>query len=307
MENNICKYLEELDLKEHNNKYYGKYKNFQINILQGIFANEIKCIILVYNPYYEDILHDFEEKYSNLKTYSNLNYIKILIKKDEIESITTILDGVIDLLTNKYGIIANNCPICGQILDGETDFYDKEYFYEGHKDCVAYRSEVNYKDIEQEKKPAYKNTRAKSRYILGFLGALLGAIIASGITVLFFWCDLVASLPALFSSTLGYFLYVKFGGRRGIAAGWIVAITTILIQVLTIFLCHYFEPYFELDGHKNGYFTVNEAFRFFCDYASNFVRNIIRDMLLTLLFSTLGSAFIIAQGYREAGNANRYR
>ena len=194
------------------------------------------------------------------------------------------LPGIIDTLTGiisqNGGLAAEYCPVCGNAFADNK----KECSVDGRRicldaDCVEKLNAV----IDAENK---EFDRAPNNYLRGFLGALIGGVAGAAVAVLLYFAGFYSSLSAIVSLVVGTFLYRKLGGKPNKIMIVIVAATTVVCMVLSVFLIYLIAA--GVAAHNEGLsISAMEAFKIVMQ-DSEVSRQFGIDMAMILLFSVIG-------------------
>lgn len=146
-----------------------------------------------------------------------------------LKRLPSVFDTVYGIVDENGGLGEGSCPVCGNALDAE---HSKRRNVEGltltiDDTCVEQLNAVI--DAENED---FKN--APNNYLLGFCGALIGAIVGTGIAVALFAVGFISSLSAIISVLLGAFLFEKFHGKPDKIMIIIVAATTLVFMLTSV-------------------------------------------------------------------------
>lgn len=149
--------------------------------------------------------------------------VNILLKR-----LPGILDSVYEILSSNGALNSAYCPVCGSPMGEET----KKCNIDGlivtiDNDCVnKINMAINAENQDFQAAP--------NNYFKGFLGALIGGLVGSAISVAFYAIGLISAISAFVSILLGTFLYQKFKGKPNKVMIIMVTLTTIVLLEATI-------------------------------------------------------------------------
>ena len=204
-----------------------------------------------------------------------------------LKRLPSIFDTVYGIVGENGGLGEGTCPVCGNLLDTE---HSKKRSVEGltltiDDNCVEQLNAVI--DAENED---FKN--APNNYLLGFCGALVGAIVGTGLAVLIYMAGFISSLSAVVSVLLGAFLYEKFRGKPNKMMIVIVAATTLVFMLASVPVIYIVDAGI---AAKDVGLDMNaiEAFKFVMEDAE-VSRAFYLDLAMAFVFSALGIGVEIA-------------
>lgn len=177
------------------------------------------------------------------------------------------------------------CACCGK-PECDSAALMGEVFLPVHRECVVNRS-------QKESDEAQRNEES-GNYVLGFIGALLGALIGCIPNVLLIrlvqteYGFLYIIIP--FASFIGYKL---FRGKRG-ATGRVIVILCTLLGFLVMQPTNYFIA-FQMEGYDFGLFEVMGLY-----FTNMTITDILTDTWFGILFLCIG----IVSGAKTIGSSN---
>lgn len=283
------------NLQVNNNCAYGNINDYEVNVIVNIM-NNINPVILHFSCYLkseeqEEVLIKIKEKKIKFMQYSFDRYGLIIGLNDLtigklMNRMDTILATVTDILNNSGAKKDECCPVCGDELDLNEC---KKYDIDGMKitldnKCAAdINATIMQENIEFESAP--------NNYLKGFLGVLIGALVGVISLIIFYYFNFVSALSAFISVVLSAFLYKKFGGKPNKVMIIMVSTVTIVSLLLTVFFLYVVIA--RLVATEYGYFST--GFKAFVDMmnVSEFSAEFTYNLILTLVFSLIGSAYEI--------------
>lgn len=197
------------------------------------------------------------------------------------------LSIIFELLNQANARGLGYCPVCGDEIDLNDS---KRYVIDGFEITMnnSCATDIN-KAIEEE----YAEIDSKpNNYVLGFLGALIGGVAGLIVSLIFYSLGFVSAISAFVSILLGAYLYKKFKAKENVVMIVMLAVTTVIFMVLSIFII-----YLGAAGAwavEDGLGIVGiEAFNHYMN-DEEFSRYFTSDLLLTLLFTALGTGYQIS-------------
>ncbi len=293
-ENNVEK-LVELNFKKIGIDRIGKIEDYFFSIEDKQDSENELIVSFNFAPNNnKSKLFEFFDKLEESKQISEYNIDKNLVRvvyiEDEKETVDIFLNGIV----NKFREIDGKC-ICSNCDNTENlSFYSNGNVYSLL--CESCGTNV----IDQFE----KDKLAKNNYIKGLLASLIGALIGSAIWIIIGALGFFASIAGLAIS------YCAFKGY-GIAKGKLTR-KGIILNVIAIVIAFLFAQYAVLFIQFMKEFENMDLFGFiiltpviFSDL--EFVKSLLPDIGLGILFAFLGTYRTIINNYKSAKNSENIK
>ena len=271
---------------------YGTYDGFEVNA--SLSMNNVAPVVLHFSFYADDAQKDeivARIKRLNLKGQAFCDatgYGLVLGLRDTwaigriLGRLGTVLPQVTEILKNNGALGVGYCPVCGTQSENRRIFDIDGMSISLDPDCAL---KIN-AQIENENEE-FKN--APGNYGRGFLGALVGALGGAAVAAILFYIGYVSSLSAFLAVILGAALYAKFGGKRDKVMVIIVAATSVITMLATVF--GYYLVMAGMGAAEAGVdISALEAFSLLMQDA-DWARAFWSDFVMMLLFSAIGVVF----------------
>ncbi len=268
---------------------YGNLKGYETNV-QVKSLNAIPFIMHISFFATNEQRVQLEEKFKELGT-KNLKYsftyyglsigLNALTAGKLASNLPTILDYIFASLKEVEILGFGYCPVCGKELDvaESKDIKVDGFTITIDKDCFE---KIN-NEIEQDNSE-FKN--APNNYLKGFCGALIGGLAGFAVAFGLYMAGVISALSAFVAIALGIFLYKKFGGKQNKGMIIIVACTTLVFMIASIFAVYLTAA--GMDARDAG--LAMNAFEAFgtCMKDAEFAGMFWTDLALTVVFSLVG-------------------
>lgn len=212
-----------------------------------------------------------------------------------VKRLPSILDLVYGALTSNEVSGAEYCPVCGNKLSEDSKSYEiggATIRIDG--ECV---NQINTVITEENK----QFDAAPDNYLLGFFGALIGAVVGGLCSAALYAVGFVSALSAVIAVLLGAFLYQKFGGKPNKGMIVIVSLTTLVVMEISTFVIYLVAS--GIAANQAGLaMSALDAF-LYCMRDAEFSRAFYLDLVLTFVFSALGvglEIYYLAQKIKRA-------
>ncbi len=188
------------------------------------------------------------------------------------------------------------CPVCGdEIVILETAFCDGFQIGIDQKCKQVLMQKMIYEEQQFKSKP--------NNYLMGALGAGLFALIGAVIWVILgVATNSIFGYIAILVAFLAGFGYNKFGGKNDKMKIIIPAIVTVVILLISLFIIYYVILSNEMSKYNiNG--NVFEMLGFLFENDADFKGGVIKDIIITLVFSGIG--ILGSYSYLKKGMHNK--
>lgn len=203
-----------------------------------------------------------------------------------LKRLPSVIDGVYGILESQGVKGVEYCPVCGEAL---ADKENRQFDVDGvkitlHEECAG---DIN-RAIEKENA---EFAAAPNNYLKGFAGAVIGALGGVVVAVLLYIVGFISAICAVISMALGTYLYKKFGGKPDKIMIVIVALTTLVLMELSVFVIYIVAA--GIAATEAGLIiSAWDAFVLLME-ESSFSGMLFADLALTFIFSALGAGFEI--------------
>lgn len=275
-------------LKIDGNYAYGNLKGYETNILVNTLSAPPVIMHISFFATDEQktkIMEEFANIKSKYLRYDFTGYgVTIGITGFTINKILSTLpdtiNGIIDILKNNEATGFGFCPICGKEMDVEkskTANIDN-FLITLDEDC--------FDKINTEIQEANKNFKnAPNNYLKGFGGACIGGLAGFAVSFILYLCGFISAISAFVAIAVGTKLYLKFGGKQNKMMVVIVACTSLVFMILSIFTVYIMSA--GAAASETG-LAINafEAFKI-CMNDKDFSTMFYTDFALTIVFSLI--------------------
>lgn len=269
---------------------YGVIKGYEVNIFYIPFNNVTPLQFAVSMYMTPAQKQEIDKSLKGLKIrffkyeftrYGLLFGLNGLTTNSLAKTLPSTIDRVFDCLLEKGVLQHTHCPVCGNELSEENSV---KVNADGatitmHHECM---SQIN--DEIQESDEKYE--AAPNRFGMGLLGALIGGLVGSIVAFILYMLGFISAISAVVSVMLGAFLYRKFGGKPNITMMVTVLVSTLVLQLLTVFGIYLIIA--TGISVEDGYNYVGfSAFQYYMNDKS-FASSFSKDMLFSALFTIIG-------------------
>ena len=211
-----------------------------------------------------------------------------------LERIQSVIDLAIGAIADNGGLTNKYCPKCGkEFADNKYEMKIDGYSIAIDTDC---KESIN-AAIEAENKAF---AEAPNNYLRGICGALVGGVVGVVLAVILFELGFYSALAAIASIVVGTVLYRKFGGKPTKMMIVIVSLITLVLMVLSVFLCYFIDA--GIAAKEVGVdISAMEAFKIVMQ-DEEIAQMFKVDMIMVLLFSVIGvvaEAFYISKSLKR--------
>lgn len=224
----------------HDNYAYGIVNGFETNAVIRMLDN-VSPVVLHISFYATDIqrkIIEEELKHSQIKWLNfRITPYGMVIGLNDITAgrLLTRIDSNLETI---YSILKkaevkgyDYCPLCGT---------EQDHFSASAHTINGFRITLDHDCVEavSEKIQATNQDYAKqpNRYLKGFWGALLGALIGGLLAIVLCFFGYISAFATLVSMGLGTKFYLRFGGKANIWMTVIIALTTLAVMLLSIYI-----------------------------------------------------------------------
>lgn len=272
---------------------YGRYDGFEINAVLAT-RNSVAPVALHFSFYADDMHKEaIVARIRRLKikglTVCNATAYGVTIGLHDAWSIGRILKRlevalpqITATLRDGGALGVGYCPFCGEQSENCRIFDIEGMSISLDPDCAL---KIN-AQIENENEE-FKN--APGNYGRGFLGALVGALGGAAVAAILYYIGYISSLSAFLAVILGATLYAKFGGKRDKVMVIIVAATSVVTMLATVF-GYYLVMAGMVAAEAGVDISTLEAFSLLMQDAE-WARAFWSDFVMMLLFSAIGVVF----------------
>ncbi len=265
---------------------YGYMRGYEVNAVLTLESLKLHISFHATDEQREAIIVALDSAKLIMTAYELTDYGVCATMNDNL-TVGRLMKRLPDMLNVIFDIIEQNgargrgvCPICGRETDELRPFDVDGVSISMDSDCAL---NINYL-IEAENEVF---TQAPGNYGRGFLGALLGSLAGAAVAAILFYIGYVSSFSALLAIVLGVALYTRFGGKRDKLMVLIVAATSIVCMLGTVF--GYYVISSGIAAVEAGVeLTAMEAFLYLMQESPEFASGFRSDLLMMLLFSLLG-------------------
>lgn len=283
-------YFTSLGFIVEGNNAYGTLGNYESSVKVNMFDN--KTPLMIHIAFYADgeakrnianQIRDLKIKYCVYET----NAYGLLLGLNDPLTVGALIKKLPDILDNVLNVINSNnvlgkgyCPVSGEQLEIDSKKYNVEWL----KLTLAPASVESLNAIIAEENKDFVN--APNNYLLGTVGALIGAGVGVVSLIILFFMGFISALSAFIAILLGTVLYKKFGGKQDRIMIVIVSSVSVVSMLLGVFLLYLFSA--NILALDYGFTT--KGLKAFADMMSipDFSGEFISNLLMTLLFSILG-------------------
>ncbi len=282
--------------------FYGKIKNYEVNLYFSLFDAKsplrlsFTCIL---DNLTKEILSNYISNCKNKMTHIEFNSFGFVILtngftvKKAINDLYKVIDDVVAILIENKVPGIGYCPFTSIEINDENSCYINK---DGYKLRVSNGYAETYKNNVKEAK---SNLDAQPKnYLKGFYGALIGALAGAILSVVLALLGLVSAWCSIIAVFLSYFLYKKFGGKSDYMMIIIIALTTISMMLLSMFIVYIINADTIMTNSPGFTESGFEAFNYLMNYdhpitensTMTFKNQFTYDMVLTGVYSLLGTA-----------------
>lgn len=284
-------------VEEKKNQAYGNIKGYETNLFYDAFDTvsplkiHISCHAddskkqAIINTLNSEKIKFFKVDATAYGIIIGLNDLTInkLIKR-----FPSIVDLVYGTLEKNGALGASNCPVSGEELTEENkkvSTIDRAKITLTTASVDMINEKITKENEEFDKRP--------NNILFGFAGAFLGALVGIILFVIIFFIGYVSAWTSVLSAVLGAFLYQKFGGKTDKKMIVIVCLTTIIMFLLTIFILYILAANgLAIDDSLK--ISGMEAFNYYMKNNSEFAREFITNIVLTLVFTIIGIGIVFS-------------
>lgn len=290
MNKKIEEVLKKYNLNIENDRGYGTIKGYEVSVFyipsNGMFPLQLIISTYMSNEQREKVSQELKQFHFKYCQYTFTRYGLILgLSGMSASAIAKVLPNVIDqsldCLLENGALQQEYCPICGEEISSQTA---TKANIDGvnvtmHQDCMT-------KMHEEIQKMNETYEAMPNQFGKGFVGALIGGIAGSIIAFILYMIGFISAISAVVSVLLGAFLYRKFGGKPNGIMMITVFVTTLVLQLLTIFGIYILAA--TGLSVEEGYDFI--GFTAFQHYMSDtgFVSSFVKDLLFSALFTIVG-------------------
>lgn len=290
MNKKIENVLKNYDIQIDGNNGYGVIKGYEVNVCY-IPLNNVAPLQFIVSTYMTlEQKQGIENSLKNLKIkffkYEFTRYGMILgfngfTTGSLAKTLPATIDKVFDCLLENGALQNKNCPVCGNELSDEDS---TKANIDGinvtiHNECIS--------NINQEIQQANEEYEATPNHFgKGLIGALIGGVVGSIISFILYTLGFISAISAVVSVLLGAFLYRKFGGKPNATMIITVLVSTLVLQLLTIFGI-YLVIATGISVEDGFDYVGLSAFQYYMsdnEFSSSFTK----DMLFSALFTIIG-------------------
>ena len=210
-------------------------------------------------------------------------------------SLSSVLNSLTRGLRRAGAAPSDVCPICRQ---GGCDAYaDVSGYTAVHRSCVEAM-------LEDRRSKAERSLTSGS-YVTGFIGALLGGLVACVPTLLAYWAGWLVGYLYMLIPLGAYYGYKLFRGKMNRGA----FVSTCIVSVLHLFTIEQIIFYFYVHNYYGIWPSILDTVRLYIEKMP--LPDILADMWMSALFMGLGLWFswsaIRRTAYSDLGSANSIR
>ena len=204
-----------------------------------------------------------------------------------LKRLPAIMDLVFGILAEQGAAGADRCPLCGGLFERDAALHTIDgcalRLDDGCLSSVNAAIDAQNRDYEA----------APNNYLQGFWGAFIGGLAGIVCAIVLYFVGFISAISSVVAVSLGAFLYQKFHGKPNIGMLVIVSLTSIVMMGLSIFLIYLIAA--GVAANAAG-FTIGAMDALRVAMADDeFKRYFYTDLILTLLFSLLGTGLVAAE------------
>lgn len=238
MNEKLKAFAEKYNLTANKKGCYGEMYGYQIGFYINRFANPnyVLCISAHTAKASAQIVSFLKKKKDDLKllNFDVLGVGIILYPSlyfSVYNQVEKILKTVTDFLKSKGVGGADVCPYCNKIMEEKVLVSDGGHRFFVHDDCFN----ANYQLVKEEER---EQTVSPDNFALGFLGAILGALIGClALVGLYVW-GYMEVIASVISVVAAHYLYGFFGGKASVKKIVAVGIVSLVLIMITYFTCN---------------------------------------------------------------------
>lgn len=178
-------------------------------------------------------------------------------------------------------------------------------------DCFCFYSIDNASHLEARLSEVRAQHKAKKeKYFLGILGALLGAAIGAGLTLLINALGYYSFWTIIAMSVLSVILYQKFAGKFTVPSAIITGIITLAFSLFIPRLCAAITLYKAVvESNAQDSITFRDCFVYCRQFYFLFSAKLyyFRDVILMNIFGVAGAAVVIITSLKSELGANKVK
>lgn len=301
----IKKLAKENDLKISSGVAYGNLYGYASTFSEGSGYKRLVIVTTLPYPDWERWLKA-EIDNTNIEREYRVKSISFNVKTIEIEfrdaagtmkRINAFIEWFYPLLKQAYATKCKVCAECGQPMEKGTWKLIDGVAYPLHKDCAIQLKNTFIEEHEAEM------AEQKGSYLMGFIGALIGAALGSVVWALLYYAGYIASLAGLVIGIFAEKGYRILKGRKGKIKVFILIVCILAGILLGTLAADWFTLFTMLkDGELPGLVTGDlmpmliDMFKTDEDLCIATAK----DILLGIVFAALGVFAILKKAVKEA-------
>ncbi|MDR1388611.1 MAG: hypothetical protein LBJ31_01355 [Treponema sp.] len=288
-------FCRQIGLKQVNEVFYGRYLQYWLTLAKNnAEGTDISLSMVIDKSISFEKMKEALLETENPGTIEiNENLIEIQIIGDFYDT-KSLLDRINKILSicNEFGV-KSICQIC------KTNIPDGYYNYNGEivPVCTGCIDKINLLN-EETKSPNLKS------YITGSIGALTGALIGSAVWIIVGLVGFYASIGGVAISYASFTGYTKLGGKSNKASILIIGVSILAAVIFAemVGLGIEIAKYAKGENYQLSLIQVVQILFAIIKSGEN-MGEIVRNMLVGLLFAGLGSWGLLTKIFKKAESA----